>query len=53
MTVGTILKETDLKMDVPIDFSACSNDALFNASIVYSSDRGGVVGDIIDLGLSQ
>jgi alpha-galactosidase len=53
MTVGTILKETDLKLEVPIDFSACSNDALFNASIVYSSDRGAVVGDIIDIGLSQ
>jgi len=53
MTVGTIPKEKDLTLEVPIDFSACSNDALFNASIVYSSDRGAVVGDIIGQGLSQ
>ena len=53
MTVGTIPKEKDLALDVPIDFSACSNDALFNASIVYSSDRGAVVGDMIRQGLSQ
>jgi alpha-galactosidase len=53
MSVGTIPKQKDLTLDVPIDFSACSTDALFNASIVYSSDRGAVVGDIISTGLSQ
>jgi hypothetical protein len=51
--VGTIPKEKDLTVDLPIDFSSCSNDAVFNASIVYSSDRGAVVGDIIRTGLSQ
>jgi hypothetical protein len=53
ITVGTIPKDKDLTLDVPIDFSSCSNDAVFDASIVYSSDRGAVVGDIIRTGLSQ
>lgn len=53
VSVGTIPKEKDLTLDVLIDFSVCSTDALFNASIVYSSDRGAVVGDIISTGLSQ
>jgi alpha-galactosidase len=53
ITVGTIPKQKDLTLTVPIDFSACSNDARFNASIVYSSNNGAVVGDIIDTDLSQ
>jgi hypothetical protein len=53
ISVGTISKEKDLTLDVPIDFSDCSSDALFNATIVYSSDRGAVVGDIIGRGLFQ
>jgi alpha-galactosidase len=53
MTLGTIPKQKDVTLAVPIDFTGCSNDAHFNVSIVYSSDRGAVVGDIIDTGLSQ
>jgi len=53
MTVGTIPKQKGATLKIPIDFSSCSNDALFNASLVYSSDRGAVVGDIIDTGLAQ
>ena len=51
--LGTIPKQKNQTLAVPIDFSACSSDAHFNVSIVYSSDRGAVVGDMIDTGLSQ
>jgi hypothetical protein len=53
ITVGTIPKQQDMMLTVPIDFSGCSSDARFNVSIVYSSDNGAVVGDIIDTGLPQ
>ncbi len=53
MSVGTIPKQDARSLEVPIDFSSCSDDALFNASIVYSSDHGAVVGNAILTGLSQ
>jgi alpha-galactosidase len=53
INVGTIPKQDARSLEVPIDFSSCSNDALFNASIVYSSDHGAVVGNAILTGLSQ
>jgi hypothetical protein len=39
--------------DGPIYFSGCSNNAGFNASIIYSSVNVAVVGDMIVAGLSK
>ena len=53
MNVGTIPKQDARSLDVPIDFSSCSDDAVFNLSIVYSADHGAVVGNAILTGFSQ
>ena len=53
LSVGTIPKQDVRSFEVPIDFSSCSNDAVFNASVVYSSDHGAVVGNVILTGLLQ
>jgi len=53
MSVGTIPKQDARSLDVPIDFSSCSDDAQFSASIVFSADHGAVVGNAILTGLSQ
>ena len=53
MSVGTIPKQDARSLDVPIDFSSCSDDAVFNVSIVYSADHGAVVGNAILTGFSQ
>jgi hypothetical protein len=53
MSVGTIPKQDARSLDVPIDFSSCSEDAVFNLSIVYSADHGAVVGNAILTGFSQ
>lgn len=53
MSVGIIPKQDARSLDVPINFSSCSNDAVFNVSIVYSADHGAVVGNAILTGFSQ
>jgi alpha-galactosidase len=45
--VGDIPRHEHVSVSVPLDFSNCSEDALFNALIVYSSDKGAVVGNSI------
>jgi hypothetical protein len=52
-SVGTIPQQDVRSFDVAIDFSSCSDDALFNASVAYSSDHGAAVGNVILTGLSQ
>jgi hypothetical protein len=53
IAIGTIPKQKDVTLKVPIDFTGCSNDARFNGSIVYSSNHGALVGEIIDTDLAQ
>ena len=53
ISVGTIPKQDARSLEVPIDFSSCSDDAMFNVSIVYSADHGAVVGNAILTGFSQ
>jgi alpha-galactosidase len=53
ISVGNIKPHDRATVAVPIDFSKCSEDARFNVSIVFSSDNGAIVGDIMGSGLSQ
>jgi len=53
ISVGTIPKQDARSLEVPIDFSSCSDDAVFNVSVVYSADHGAVVGNAILTGFSQ
>jgi hypothetical protein len=53
ISVGTIPKQDARSLEVPIDFSSCSDDAVFNVSIVYSADHGAAVGNAILTGFSQ
>jgi alpha-galactosidase len=47
VNVGDIPRHEHVSVSVPLDFSNCSEDALFNALIVFSSDKGAVVGNAI------
>jgi alpha-galactosidase len=53
INVGNIKPHDHASVAVPIDFSKCSEDARFNVSIVFSSDNGAIVGDILGSGVSQ
>jgi alpha-galactosidase len=53
INVGNIKPHDHASVAVPIDFSKCSEDARFNVSIVFSSDNGANVGDIMGSGVSQ
>ncbi|MBB5060170.1 hypothetical protein HDF16_004906 [Granulicella aggregans] len=47
LNVGDIPRHEHRSVSVPLDFSDCSSDARFNAMIVFSSDKGAVVGNAI------
>jgi alpha-galactosidase len=53
INVGNIKPHDHASVAVPIDFSKCSEDARFNVSIVFSSDNGAIVGDIMGSGVSK
>jgi alpha-galactosidase len=53
INVGNIKPHDHASVAVPIDFSKCSEDARFNVSIVFSSDDGAIVGDIMGSGVSK
>jgi alpha-galactosidase len=46
--VGDIAPGAQGSIEIPIDFSKCSQNALFNTSLVFSSNNGADVGDITE-----
>jgi alpha-galactosidase len=46
--VGDIAAGAQGSVKIPIDFSKCSENAVFNASVVFSSNNGADVGDITE-----
>jgi hypothetical protein len=46
--VGDIAPGAQRSIEIPIDFSKCSQNALFTSSLVFSSNNGADVGDITE-----
>jgi alpha-galactosidase len=46
--VGDIAPGAQRSIEIPIDFSKCSQNALFNTSLVFSSNNGADVSDITE-----